>query len=224
MKFEHNHAHSWDVSTQEAIQIQNRLASLVRQEPLTFTPRTIAGVDVSFRRRGFKDYAAQCGVAVLSLPDLEVVDKASWVGDITFPYVPGLLSFREIPAVMEAIGRLSVRPDVFMTDGQGLAHPRRFGLACHLGVALDIPTIGVAKKKLIGEFEYLADKRGASTAVTHKGELIGAALRTRMHVKPVFVSIGHRITLPEALDLTLVCAPRFKIPEPTRKAHNFSRA
>ena len=224
MKFEQYHAHRWDVSTLEAIRIQNSLASLVRQEPLAFMPRTIAGVDVSFRRRGYKDYAAQCGIAVLSLPDLTVVDKASWTGDITFPYVPGLLSFREIPAVMEALDRLSVRPDVFMTDGQGLAHPRRFGLACHLGVALDIPTIGVAKKKLIGDFESLSGDRGSSTALTHKGELIGAALRTRKHIKPVFVSIGHRITLPEALDLTMACAPRFKIPEPTRQAHHFSRA
>jgi len=224
MKFEQYHAHRWDVSTQEAIRIQNSLASLVRQEPLAFAPKTIAGVDVSFRRRGYKDYAAQCGIAVLSLPDLTVVDRASWVGDITFPYVPGLLSFREIPAVMEALDRLSVLPDVFMTDGQGLAHPRRFGLACHLGVALDIPTIGVAKKKLIGDFESLAGDRGSSTALTHRGELIGAALRTRKYVKPVFVSIGHRITLPEALDLTMVCAPRFKIPEPTRQAHHFSRA
>jgi deoxyribonuclease V len=224
MKFEQYHAHRWDVSTQEAIRIQNSLASLVRQEPLAFAPKTIAGVDVSFRRRGYKDYAAQCGIAVLSLPDLTVVDRASWVGDITFPYVPGLLSFREIPAVMEALDRLCVLPDVFMTDGQGLAHPRRFGLACHLGVALDIPTIGVAKKKLIGDFESLARDRGSSTALTHRGELIGAALRTRMHVKPVFVSIGHRITLPEALDLTMVCAPRFKIPEPTRQAHHLSRA
>lgn len=224
MKFEQYHAHRWDVSTQEAIRIQNGLASLVRQEPLAFAPKTVAGVDVSFRRRGYKDYAAQCGIAVLSLPDLTVVDKASWVGDITFPYVPGLLSFSEIPAVMEALDRLSVLPDVFMTDGQGLAHPRRFGLACHLGVALDIPTIGVAKKKLIGDFESLAGDRGSSTALTHKGELIGAALRTREHVKPVFVSIGHRITLPEALDLTMACAPRFKIPEPTRQAHHFSRA
>lgn len=224
MKFEQYHAHRWDVSTQEAIRIQNSLASLVRQEPLAFAPKTVAGVDVSFRRRGYKDYAAQCGIAVLSLPDLTVVDKASWVGDITFPYVPGLLSFREIPAVMEALDRLSVLPDVFMTDGQGLAHPRRFGLACHLGVALDMPTIGVAKKKLIGDFESLAGDRGSSTALTHMGELIGAALRTREHVKPVFVSIGHRITLPEALDLTMACAPRFKIPEPTRQAHHFSRA
>jgi len=224
MKFEHNHAHRWDVSMREAVEIQNSLASLVVEKPLPFTPRTIAGVDVSFRRRGYKDYAAQCGIAVLSLPDLEVVDKASWVGDVTFPYVPGLLSFREIPAVMRALEGLFIRPDVFMTDGQGLAHPRRFGLACHLGVALGIPTIGVAKKKLVGEYEGLPIDRGSSTMLTHKGEPVGAAVRTRQHVKPVFVSIGHFITLTEAVDLTLRCAPRFKIPEPTRQAHHFSRA
>lgn len=224
MKFELNHGHDWDVSTADAVLIQHELAGSVREEALTTVPTTVAGVDVSFRRRGYKDYAAQCGVAVLSLPDLELVDSAQWTGDITFPYVPGLLSFREIPAVIKALERLSVRPDVFMTDGQGLAHPRRFGLACHLGVALDIPTFGVAKKKLVGEYMGLAPERGSHEALTHRGELVGAAVRTRAAVKPVFVSIGHRITLAEAVELALTCAPRFKIPEPTRMAHHFSRA
>ncbi len=224
MEFELNHVHDWDVSTQEAIQIQHRLASSVREEPLTSPPLTIAGVDVSFRRRGYKDYAAQCGIAVLSLPDLELVDYAQWEGDVTFPYVPGLLSFREIPAVLETLERVVVRPDVFMTDGQGLAHPRRFGLACHLGVALDMPSMGAAKKKLVGEFAEPGIKRGSHEPLTHKGELVGAAVRTRAATKPIFVSIGHRITLQEAIDLTLLCAPRFKIPEPTRMAHHFSRA
>lgn len=224
MKFELNHGHDWDVSTQEAIRIQNRLAESVIQEPLPFTPSTIAGVDVSFRRRGYKDYAAQCGIAVLSLPELDVVDQAKWEGDVTFPYVPGLLSFREIPAVVAALEGLSVRPDVFMTDGQGLAHPRRFGLACHLGIALDVPALGVAKKKLVGTFDALGSERGCHVPLTHRGDLVGAAVRTRKNVKPVFVSIGHRMTLQEAIDLTLACAPRFKIPEPTRMAHHFSRA
>lgn len=224
MKFELNHSHDWDVSTAEAIRIQKDLASRVAEVPLRSTPQTIAGVDVSFRRRGYKDYAAQCGVAVLALPDLEVIDEASWVGDVTFPYVPGLLSFREIPAVLEALERLMIWPDVFMTDGQGLAHPRRFGLACHLGVALDAPVIGVAKTKLIGDFAGLDDDRGSRTALMHRGEQVGAVLRTRKAVNPVYVSIGHRITLEEAVDLTLACAPRYKIPEPTRRAHQVSRA
>lgn len=224
MKFELNHSHDWDVSTTEAIRIQKDLASRVAEVPLRSTPQTIAGVDVSFRRRGYKDYAAQCGVAVLALPDLEVIDEASWVGDVTFPYVPGLLSFREIPAVLEALERLMIWPDVFMTDGQGLAHPRRFGLACHLGVALDAPVIGVAKTKLIGDFAGLDDDRGSWTPLMHRGEQVGAVVRTRKAVKPVFVSIGHRISLEDAVDLTLACAPRYKIPEPTRRAHQLSRA
>lgn len=224
MKFELNHSHDWDVSTTEAIRIQKDLASRVAEVPLLSTPQTIAGVDVSFRRRGYKDYAAQCGVAVLALPDLEVIDEASWVGDVTFPYVPGLLSFREIPAVLEALEQLTIWPDVFMTDGQGLAHPRRFGLACHLGVALDAPVIGVAKTKLIGEFAGVDDDRGSRTPLMHRGEQVGAVVRTRKAVKPVFVSIGHRISLEEAVDLTLACAPRYKIPEPTRRAHQLSRA
>ncbi len=224
MRFELYHGHEWDVSTQEAVRIQNDLASRVVSEPLTIAPRTIAGVDVSFRRSGYKVYAAQCGIVVLSLPELEVVDQARWMGEVTFPYVPGLLSFREIPAVVEAIERLSIRPDVFMTDGQGLAHPRRFGLACHLGVALDAPAIGVAKKKLVGDFTALGSERGSHAPLRHGGELVGVALRTRSDVKPVFTSIGHRITLEEAVDLVLLCAPRYKIPEPTRLAHRLSRA
>ncbi len=223
MEFELNHAHDWDVSTHEAIRIQNRLAASVSEEPLADTPATIAGIDVSFRRRGYKDYAAQCSIAVISLPDLELVDQATWKGDITFPYVPGLLSFREIPAVVKALAQLTVRPDVYMTDGQGLAHPRRFGLACHLGVALDAPVFGVAKKRLVGDFEGLGTERGSHVPLTHRGDLVGAVVRTRINTKPVFVSIGHRITLNEAIGLTLASAPRFKIPEPTRLAHHLSR-
>lgn len=224
MEFELNHGHNWDVSTHEAIRIQERLASSVKEMPLASPPATVAGVDVSFRRRGYKDYAAQCGIAVLSLPDLDLVDQARWEGDVTFPYVPGLLSFREIPAIVAALEQLSLRPDIFMTDGQGLAHPRRFGLACHLGVALNMPTVGVAKKKLVGDFSGLSLERGSHEPLTHRGDLVGAAVRTRTAIKPVFVSVGHRMTLEEAVQLTLACSPRYKIPEPTRMAHRFSRA
>lgn len=224
MKFEQYHGHKWDVSTSEAVHIQMQLASRVAASPLPRAPRTIAGVDVSFRRRGYKDYFARCGIAVLALPELEIVDRASWSGDVTFPYVPGLLSFRELPAILEAADGLSVRPDIFMADGQGLAHPRRFGLACHLGVAFEVPTFGVAKKKLVGEYSRLGMERGSQADLVHEGERVGVALRTRRAVKPVFVSVGHGITLEEATDLALRCAPRYKIPEPTRAAHHLSRA
>lgn len=223
MEFELYHGHSWDVSTREAVEIQERLASHVTSEPLAEPPKTIAGLDVSFRRTAYKQYDAQCGIAVLALPDMDLVDRAQWRGEVTFPYVPGLLSFREIPAVFQALEKLRIQPDVFMTDGQGLAHPRRFGLACHLGVMLDIPSFGVAKKRLVGIYEEPGDDRGSASPLTDAEEQIGMVVRTRTNVNPVYVSIGHRVTLDDAVRLTLTCARRFKIPEPTRVAHRLSR-
>ncbi len=223
MEFELNHGHDWDVSTRAAVAIQRELADRLTFEPLPAVPATIAGVDVSFRRLAYKDYAAQCGVAVLSLPSLKRIDEARWKGPVTFPYVPGLLSFRELPAVIEALGSLRVMPDVIMTDGQGYAHPRRMGLACHLGLVLDRPTFGVAKSRLIGTHAEVGRRRGATTSLFDGGEVIGMVVRTRTDVKPVFVSAGHRITLSEAVELTLACAPKFKVPEPTRAAHRLSR-
>jgi deoxyribonuclease V len=137
--------------------------------------------------------------------------------------VPGLLSFREMPAILPALERLTIRPDVLMTDSQGRAHPRRMGLACHLGVLLDWPTVGVAKSKLTGDFDDLDAEKGSRAELVDRGEVVGVALRTRTDVKPVYVSVGHRITLDEAIALTLRCAPRYKIPEPTRHAHRLSR-
>ena len=218
------HGHEWDVSTAEAIEIQRRLSDRISFNPLSSAPKTIAGVDVSFRRRGYKDYVAQCGVCVVSYPELEEVDAATWSGEVTFPYVPGLLSFRELPAVIEALARLRVRPDVVMTDGQGYAHPRRMGLACHLGLAIEIPTFGVAKSRLIGTHGELESEKGSSTPLTDDGEVIGMVVRTRSNVNPVYVSAGHRITLAQSVELALACAPRYKIPEPTRCAHRLSRA
>lgn len=223
MEFELYHGHKWDVSAAEAVRIQEDLARHVVFEPLAGTAETIAGVDVSFRRIGYKEYDARCGIAVMSLPDLDLIDSARWEGDVTFPYVPGLLSFRELPAVMEALGELRVRPDVIMTDGQGFAHPRRMGLACHLGVALDVPALGVAKSRLIGTFGELGSERGARVPLYDGDETIGMVVRTREGVKPVFVSVGHRMLLKDAVRLALACAPRYKIPEPARAAHRLSR-
>lgn len=224
MEFELYHGHDWDVSTADAIRIQREIAERVAFEPLPRTPETIAGVDVSFRRTGYKRYDAQCGIAVLSLPELDVIDRVQRRGKVTFPYVPGLLSFREIPSVLEALERLRVWPDLIMSDGQGYAHPRRLGLACHLGVALDIPTFGVAKTRLVGAYEEPDAEKGSATPLLDDGEVIGMVVRTRSRVNPVFVSVGHRMTLDEAVRFTLACAPRFKIPEPTRVAHRLSRA
>jgi deoxyribonuclease V len=218
MMLEVKHAHAWDVSPREAIQIQRSLAELVREEPLTKLVETVAGVDVSVRGD-----RAQAAIVVLKLPEFEVIDRALWQCDVPFPYVPGLLSFREMPAILPALEKLRVWPDVFMTDSQGRAHPRRFGLACHLGVILDHPAVGVAKSLLVGHYDNLAEDAGASVPLVHKGETIGVALRTRARVNPVFVSVGHQMTLEDAVALTLRCTTKYKIPEPTRHAHNYSK-
>ncbi|MFQ5568637.1 MAG: deoxyribonuclease V [Rhodothermales bacterium] len=218
MHFDLHHVHRWDVSPKEAVAIQRRLAPIVREEPLARPVKTIAGIDVSIRGD-----RAQAAVAVVRLPDLVVIDQAVWRDRVPFPYVPGLLSFREMPVLLPALERLTVRPDVLMTDSQGCAHPRRFGLACHLGVLLNWPTMGVAKTRFIGTHGEPGAEKGSRSPLYDKGEVIGTVLRTRANIKPVYVSVGHRIMLDEAVALTLACSPRYKIPEPTRQAHILSR-
>ncbi len=214
------HDHEWDVSPDEAKQIQQRLAPEVAETALSDDIDTVAGVDVSIR-----DDRAQAAVAVLQLPDLNRVDEAVHRCEVPFPYVPGLLSFRETPPVLRALDQLAEMPDVLMTDSHGLAHPRRFGFACHLGVLLDHPTLGVAKSILVGTPKgTLAPQKGDHVPLVDDGATIGRVLRTRTEVNPVYVSIGHRITLPAATALTLDCSPRYKIPEPTRQAHKLSRS
>ena len=228
MPFDIHHAHSWNVSPREAVAIQRELAGKVRQTPLPRPVETIAGIDVSIRGdpgAGPGQALAQAAIVVLRFPSLEVVDRAVWRSEVPFPYVPGLLSFREMPVILPALERLSGRPDVLVTDSQGFAHPRRFGLACHLGVLLDRPAFGIAKSLFVGTFEAPAPEKGSRAALVDKktGEVLGTVLRTRTNVKPVYVSVGHRITLEEAVALALACAPRYKIPEPTRQAHLLSR-
>lgn len=213
------HEHPWDVDPDEAKRIQRRLASEVSEVPLPDTIDTVAGIDVSIRSD-----TAQAAVAVLELSSLTIVEKATHRCDVPFPYVPGLLSFREMPALLPALEQLDTTPDVFMTDSQGVAHPRRFGLACHLGVLLDHPTVGVAKSRLTGTPEgSLAPEKGSRIPLMDEDETIGFVLRTRTDVNPVYVSVGHRCTLDDAVTLTLDCCPRYKIPEPTRHAHKLSR-
>ena len=222
MQFTLNHEHPWDVSTDDAKRIQKRLAPEVRTEPLPQEPETVAGVDVSIRGD-----LAQAAIAVLRLPGLEVIDEAIHRCDVPFPYVPGLLSFREMPALLPALRKLETAPDLFMLDSQGLAHPRRFGLACHFGVVTGQRALGVAKSRLTGRrASALSTEKGSRVPLLDEddaGETIGAVVRTRTDVKPVYVSVGHRITLEEAVDITLRCSPRYKIPEPTRAAHTLSR-
>ncbi len=218
MQFDIHHEHRWDVSPTEAVAIQRKLAGLVREEALIGPIRTIAGTDVSIR-----EDRAQAAITVVSLPELDVVDHAIWRGDVSFPYIPGLLSFREVPPILRALEKLSVRPDVLMTDGQGLAHPRRFGLACHLGVLLDWPALGAAKSRLVGSYAEPGVEKGSREALVHRGMVIGSVVRTRRAINPIYVSVGHRITLDQAVELTLACTSRYKIPEPTRQAHRYSR-
>lgn len=214
-----HHTHAWNVTTGKAIAIQERLASLVRTMPLRHTPRTIAGVDVSVQRD-----EVQAAVAVLAFPSLEPVNHALWRGPVEYPYVPGLLSFREIPALLHALEGLDAMPDLIMADAQGIAHPRRLGMAAHLGVLLDTPVLGVAKSRLVGDYAEPDDYPGAHTPLTDGNEPIGAVVRTRAGVKPLFVSVGHRVTLAEAVGFVLAAQTRYRLPEPTRHAHLLSRS
>jgi deoxyribonuclease V len=155
---------------------------------------------------------------VLSFPELQLVEQAIARRPTTFPYIPGFLSFREVPAVMDALEKVSTTPDLILCDGQGIAHPRRFGLACHLGVLIDIPTIGVAKSLLIGKHDELPPEKGSWQPLRYKGETVGVVLRSRTGVKPLYVSSGHRISLPTAIDYVLRCTPKYRLPETTRLA------
>jgi deoxyribonuclease V len=211
--------HTWDVTPQEAIATQERLRHAVVLEDRFGPLRRVAGVDVGFEAGGTITRAA---VAVLSFPELELIESAIARLPTAFPYIPGLLSFREAPAVLQALEKCSSSPDLLLCDGQGLAHPRRFGLACHLGLLADLPSIGAAKSRLLGEHAPPGPQRGDWQPLVDQGEIIGAALRTRQGTKPIFVSPGHRISLHTALDLALRCTGRFRIPEPTRQAHRLA--
>lgn len=213
------HTHSWDLTPREAITLQKELKDEVRLEPLGFEPRLIGGADVSMGRFAKDGFA---GFVTLSFPELILVDHAVTKGVIPFPYVPGLLSFREIPMLLSAWERLGTKPDVLVVDGIGIAHPRRLGIATHLGLVLDIPTIGCAKSVLVGTYTEPDDEPGATSDLIDPktGEVLGAALRTKRNVKPVFISPGHKITCADAVNLVRRCVRKHRLPEPTRFAHN----
>jgi deoxyribonuclease V len=209
---------AWPNTPGEAIAVQHRLRNQVVTEDRLGVVRYVAGLDVG----PVGAAEARAAVAVLSFPDLRMADQAVARRPVTFPYVPGLLSFREIPALLDALDKLGVLPDLLLCDGQGLAHPRRFGLACHLGVLTGIPSIGVAKSVLVGEHAPLPQARGSWRPLLHKGEEVGAALRTRAGTAPVYVSIGHKLSLATAIDYVLACAPKYRLPETTRAAHRLA--
>jgi deoxyribonuclease V len=215
------HRHAWDLSPAAARDLQLRLADRVEQADRFGGIDLVAGIDTGFEAAGSITRAA---VAVLRLPGLALIESALARRPTGFPYVPGLLSFREIPAALEALAALAAVPDLLLCDGQGFAHPRRFGFACHLGWLLDVPCIGVAKSRLIGAFAAPGPARGAWTPLLDRDQTIGAALRSRAGVKPVFVSIGHQVGLANAIRLTLACAERYRLPEPTRLAHQLASA
>jgi len=207
--------HAWDLTPREAIALQAKLRDRVERADRIGVVRRVAGVDVGFERDGRITRAA---IAVLESPGLALVERAVVRKPTRFPYVPGLLSFREVPAVLAAFGRLRVVPDLILYDGHGIAHPRRFGIASHLGLLLDAPTIGVAKTRLVGEERAPRDRRGAWAPLVDAGEVIGAVLRTRRGVKPVYVSVGHRVSLETAVRWVMACVTKYRLPETTRWA------
>jgi deoxyribonuclease V len=191
-------------------------ARVVMEAPPGWAPRLVAGADLSMSRGSDVGYA---GVVVVDVETMRTVEEATAVVRLGFPYVPGLLSFRELPAVLAAWARLTTRPDAVVFDGVGYAHPRRFGIACHGGVLLDLPSVGCAKSILVGAHDAPGRARGSTAPLVHRGEVVGAALRTRDGVRPVYVSIGHRVDLAAAVALVLRLATGFREPETTRRAH-----
>jgi deoxyribonuclease V len=209
--------HSWDLSPAEAFALQKQLAAQVIRENQLGPVATVAGIDV-----GFREGLAHAAIAVLNFPELQLIDHALATRPVTFPYVPGLLSFREGPVVLEALSKLKSRADLLIFDGQGLAHPRRFGLACHMGLLADIPAIGCAKSWLTGHYEEPGPRRGDFEPLTANGEVIGAVVRTRNKTRPLFVSIGHRVDLPTSIHYVLACCRSNRLPETTRWAHRLA--
>ncbi|MGZ8218993.1 deoxyribonuclease V [Methylomagnum sp.] len=220
MTLQLHHAHAWNVPLQEAIAIQNRLRGLVRiEDDLPPGIHRVAGVDVGFEDNGALTRAA---VAVLDFPALTLIESRLARLPTEFPYIPGLLSFREIPALVDALDSLDTLPDLILVDGQGYAHPRRLGIACHLGVLTGLPTIGVGKTRLVGTHMDVPDRRGAWVSLMDKGEEIGAVLRTRVGVQPLYISAGHRMSLVTAVDWVMRCVGRYRLPETTRQAHRLA--
>lgn len=214
--------HRWDLSPTEAVALQHLLAARVDPHPPPgWMPRLVAGADISMERLAARAYA---GIVVIDAGTMETVEEVAAEAEVHFPYVPGLLSFRELPALLEVWERLERRPDVVIFDGVGYAHPRRFGIASHGGVLLDLPTIGCAKSILVGKHEPLGEARGSTAPLVHRGEVVGMAVRLRDRTKPVYVSAGHRMDLETAVALVQRMGAGFREPETTRRAHRLVNA
>lgn len=211
--------HDFDLTPKAAIALQKELAGRIERQDRLGDIRLLAGIDVGFEDAGQTTRAA---VVILEAATLTVVDQAVARRPTTFPYIPGLLSFREIPAVLEAFAGLNRQPDLLMVDGQGIAHPRRLGIASHLGLLLDLPAIGVGKSRLVGQAEEPGHDKGCWTPLVDKGETIGAVLRSRTGIAPLYISLGHRISLETALAWTQRALTRYRLPETTRAAHRLA--
>lgn len=210
--------HAWELDIKTAREVQEKLRSqlILADENPSVNPRLVAGADVSCGRGNEILYAA---VVVLSYSDMKILDTACASGPVTFPYIPGLLSFREGPILLQAFAKLREIPDVILFDGQGIAHPRGLGLASHMGLFLDLPSIGCAKSKLVGECGDVGTNVGDQSPLYHEGQVVGAALKTKRNVKPVYVSPGHRISLHKACQIVLETCRGYRLPEPLRQAH-----
>jgi len=211
--------HEWNLTPAAAIALQQKLRREISTRDDLGEVRYVAGIDVGFEEDGKVTRAA---VAVLSLADLQLRDRAIARRPTTFPYIPGLLSFREVPAVLAALERITITPDLLLCDGMGIAHPRRFGIACHIGWLTQLPAIGVGKSLLVGKYVEPPDERGSWSPLVDKGETIGAILRTRPHTKPLYISPGHRISLETAIAYVMQCTTRYRLPETTRHAHKLA--
>lgn len=207
--------HSLDVSPKEAVRIQKKISKNIKKVDTFRQIDHVAGVDI-----GYKGGKGRAAVVVLSFPQLKEVERVVTHGVVNFPYIPGLLSFREIPMLLKSCQQLKIDPDIILVDGQGIAHPRRLGLASHIGLFLDVPTIGCAKSRLWGKYKEPKTESGSFEYLYDKDEIIGVALRTRSNVKEVFVSLGHRISLDSSIKIILSCCKTYRLPEPIRLAHH----
>ncbi|MEJ2407574.1 MAG: deoxyribonuclease V [Candidatus Thiodiazotropha sp.] len=213
--------HPWNLTESEAMLLQQQLATKVITKDQLNEVKWVAGVDVAYAKSSESTVAA---VVILDAKTLQVIESVSVVDQVQFPYIPGLFSFRELPPLIKAFAQLNHSPDLVVCDGQGYAHPRRFGLACHLGVLFDLPTIGCGKTKLLGEHRQPDNERGAHVPLCNNSEVIGSVLRTQSGINPIYISIGHRISLATARQWILKLAPKYRLPETTRKADQLVRS
>ncbi|WP_267269557.1 deoxyribonuclease V [Pseudomonas protegens] len=212
--------HAWDIPPNEAIDLQIKLSKQVVKKDRLGVVNRIAGIDVAYYKNNDTLIAS---IAIVDAQSLEIIESHAWAGVASYPYVPGLFSFRELPSIVRLLSTITHRPDLIICDGQGIAHPRRFGLASHLGVLYDIPTIGCGKSRFIGEYAPPLNERGCQSGLFDGDELIGAVLRTQKNVKPVFVSIGHRVSLETACHWVLNVTRHYRLPETTRLADRYGR-